>query len=478
MTTPCIQCQAPLLPGAAFCGKCGTAQPAPEPEIPLDLAIDLATIRHFEAGTRCLLRFRVENRSARAHAAVELRCALRGAGPVPPASAPALAPGASALLTAFLVPSLGGFDELSGALLLSSESGAARAYRFEGFQLRIGTGGAPQVQVVNIDQRSARVVDNSRSQFGLAQPAGGALLEGEGEWHPLPLAAEPPPEGEPIAPAPEAAGPPPPVDFELSTGNGSYHLTTTLARGDLATVYGGVHRSTGRDVALKLADDPADNDLIQAEVRVLGLLTQPPSPQQKHLPEVLDQVRAADERLGTVFERLDGLDLCTIRERLPDGLPERHLIWILRRTLSVLGLAHSRGILHGNIEPAHIVVRPRDHNVWLVDWCWAIVEPARTGQSFRCLNEDYSPPEAKERKPPLPSSDLYSLGKAMIYAAGGDPADKSLPASIDPRIQRFLRYFAYESPLGRPQDAWDMYKQVDNLRKEVFGKHEFVELIV
>ena len=63
-------------------------------------------------------------------------------------------------------------------------------------------------------------------------------------------------------------------------------------------------------------------------------------------------------------------------------------------------------------------------------------------------------------------------------AAIADPADKSLPASMDPRIQRFLRYFAYESPLGRPQDAWDMYKQVDNLRKEVFGKHEFVELIV
>jgi hypothetical protein len=477
MTTPCIQCQAELQPAAAFCGKCGTAQPAPEPAIPLDLAIDLATIRHFEAGTRCLLRFRVENRSARPSPTVELRCALRGAGPLPAASAPAIAPGGFVLLTAFLVPSLGGFDELSGAVVIV-EAGVQRSYRFEGFQLRIGTGAAPQVQVVNIDQRSARVVDNSRSQFGLAQPAGGAILEGEGEWHPLPLSVETEAVDEAESAPLEAALPPAPIDFELSTDKGNYHLTTTLARGDLATVYGGIHRDTGRDIALKLADDPADNDLIQAETRVLSLLSDPPSPQQKHLPLVLDQVRSGDERLGTVFERLDGIDLCTLRERLPEGVPERHLIWILRRVLSVLGLAHSRGILHGNIEPAHIVVRPRDHNVWLVDWCWAIVEPKRTGQTFRCLNEDYSPPEARERKPPLPSSDLYSLGKAMIYAAGGDPVEKTLPASMDERIQRFLKFFAYESPLGRPQDAWDMYKQVDNLRKEVFGKHEFVELIV
>ena len=477
MTTPCFQCQAPLLPAAAFCGKCGAAQPAAEPLVPLDLAIDLATIRHFEAGTRCLLRFRVENRSARPTPTVELRCELRGAGPVPPAIAPSLAPGGVALLTAFLVPSLGGFDELSGAVLIT-EPGSPRSYRFEGFQLRIGTGGAPQVQVVNIDQRSARVVDNSRSQFGQALPAGGALLDGEGEWHPLPLSADPLTEGEPAEALIEASAPPAPVDFEISTDKGAYHLTGTVARGDLATVYGGIHRSTGKDIVLKLCDDPVDNDLVQTEVRVLSLLTSASSPQQKHLPVVLDQVQTGDDRLGTVFERLDGMDLCTLRERLPEGVPERHLIWILRRTLSVLGLAHSQGILHGNIEPAHIVVRPRDHNVWLVDWCWAIIEPKRTGQTFRCINEDYSPPEARERKPPLPSSDLYSLGKTMIYAAGGDPQEKTLPASMDPRIQRFLRFFAYESPLGRPQDAWDMYKQVDNLRKEVFGKHEFVELIV
>jgi hypothetical protein len=66
----------------------------------------------------------------------------------------------------------------------------------------------------------------------------------------------------------------------------------------------------------------------------------------------------------------------------------------------------------------------------------------------------------------------------MIYVAGGDPATKELPASMDPRLQRFLKFFALESQLGRAQDPWDLYKQVDNLREEVFGPHEFLELEV
>lgn len=179
-----------------------------------------------------------------------------------------------------------------------------------------------------------------------------------------------------------------------------------------------------------------------------------------------------------MFERINGLDLCSLRERLPGGVPQRHLVWIMRRVLSVLGWAHKNGILRGNVEPTHLLVRPADHNVWLVDWSWAIVEPAKTGRTFRCLNEDYGPPEARDRKAPLPSSDLHSLGKAMIYAAGGDPATNPRPDTVDLRLQRFLRFFVVESALGRAGDAWDMSQQLDNLREEVFGRHAFLALEV
>ncbi len=482
MTITCAQCAEPIRPGAAFCGQCGALRPAAAAPFALALSVDLATLRRFEVGTRCMLRLRVENLGAIPAARLEVRCEARGLGPLTAESTAPIAAGQSAVISLFVVPSMAGYEELTGALHATDARGGESVHCLDAIQFRIG--GAPRVQIVNIDQSGARVIDNSRSRFGAtADTEGSVITDADGEWRPVGLTLVPttaPPFAEAAEAASTASETPVPVDFEVKAEGGTYRLISVVARGDLATVYGGTRSlgGAGASVVFKLADDAADNDLLQAEVRTLQRLCAAKSPQQKHLPVVLDQVRAADGRLGTVFERIDGLDLCSLRERFPSGVPQRHLVWIMRRVLSVLGWAHKNGILHGNVEPAHILVRPRDHNVWLVDWSWAILEPAKTGQTFRCLNEDYGPPEARSRTAPLPSSDLYSLGKAMIYAAGGDPAAKTLPDSMDERLQRFLRFFVVESALGRPGDAWDMYKQLDNLREEVFGPHAFLALEV
>jgi len=449
----------------------------------LSLSVDVSTIRHFEVGSRCLVRLRVENCGELAIERLELACEAHGGEALPRAAAGTLFPGQSEVIALWLIPKVAGYQELSGEIQAVDLMEARSSYRFEKIQFRVGSGAdAARVQVVNIDQSSARVVDNSRSSFGVGSAASGGLVA-EGEWHAVPLrklltASASPSNPASPGPSPSAERAAERVDFEVKTDRGAYRMNSTLARGDLATVFGGERRGDGAKVAVKLAYDRLDNDLLQTEVRVLALLREQESPQRKHLPVVLDQFRAPDGRLGTVLERLDGYDLYSLRDRLPGGVPERHIIWILRRALSVLGWAHKNGVLHGNIEPAHIFVRPRDHNVWLLDWCYAIERPAETGQTFRCQNEQYSPPEVAERRPPTPSSDLYSLGKSMIYAAGGDPEAKELPPSVDPRLQRFLKFFVRESQLGRAQDPWDLYKQLDNLREEVFGPHQFLELEV
>jgi hypothetical protein len=113
--------------------------------------------------------------------------------------------------------------------------------------------------------------------------------------------------------------------------------------------------------------------------------------------------------------------------------------------------------------------------VWLVDWCWAVVNPAQTGQGFKALNEAYSPPEVKDRGKPTPASDLYALGKCAIHAVGGDPAAKTMP-DMDARLARFIKYMCVESQGGRPQDAWELYLQLERLREQIWGAHEFVPL--
>jgi hypothetical protein len=520
----CVRCSATLRDGAAFCGACGERQPlavetpeaiaryrevlakflsdgaldaakqqqlealrvrlgvtlathaslsrqlepASPPPPSIRLAIDVATLRHLAVGERGLVRWRIENDGALALESVTLATTMSGMA-LATAVGPTVFPGKAAVLSVAVMPPVAGFHELAGELAVCDLMGEHSRYRFADIHVRAG-GDGPQVNVVHIDQSAARVVDNSRSSFG-ATEAGGVV--GDGDWQPVPVTCvRDPAQRRPTSNARR-------IDLAITTDKATYQLTTTLARGDIATVYGGHTRDTQQPVAVKLADQSSDNDLLQHEARVLGLLLAEPDKTSIHFCLPRDQFRTGDGRLGTVFDHLDGFDLTQVRDRCrrrgEPGLAPRHVVWVLRRAFAALGWAHKHGILHGNLDPAHLLVRPHDHMVWLVDWCWAVVNPATTGQGFKAHNELYSPPEVAERGHPTPASDLYALGKCAIHLAGGDPARKTLP-EMDPRLARFLRYLCVESQRGRAQDAWEMYLQIDRIRHQIWGAHEFVPL--
>jgi hypothetical protein len=267
-------------------------------------------------------------------------------------------------------------------------------------------------------------------------------------------------------------------DSPITTKRSTYRIVSVLARGDLATIYEGVQAYCDKEttrVCVKVANDTFDNDLLQQEVQILKLFEEETEAQSKHIPTVIDVFEAASGHWGTVLELIDGFDLVSIREKYPNGVPQEHVVWIFQRALSALGFAHSKGVIHANIEPTHLMVRPRDHNLYLIDWSCALLRPAQTGQTFICLNEEYSAPEVAERKLPLPASDLYSLGRTMVYLLGGDLQTNSLPDSVDPDLVRFIEFFLRNSPRQRAQDAWEMHQELVYLRTRIFGEHEFLE---
>lgn len=519
----CVGCRASLRDGASFCGACGARQIAPDetpqaiaqyreilaklvgsteadaqlevvrirlgvslathaslvselspsspPPPSIKLAIDVATLAHLAVGARGLVRFRIENTGALALDTLVLHAAL-GGEPLDAAHSATLFPGHATVLAIPVQPKQAGFHEIAGELKLRDLMGEDSRYTFADVHVR-AAGEGPQVNVVNIDQSQARVVDNSRSTFGAGE-RGGVL--GEGDWQAIALSAVR------VAKQVAASSNDKRVEFAVTTERATYQVTTTLASGDIATVFGGHVRGGNQAVAVKIADQTSDNDLMQHENRVLGLLhaaTGKGEKSKRHIVEARDQFRTADGRLGTVFDHLDGFDLTAVRDRCrrrgEPGLPAKHVVWVLRRALAALGWAHEQGILHGNLDPVHVIVRPHDHMVWLVDWCWAVVNPAQTGQGFKALNEAYSPPEVKERGKPTPASDLYALGKCAIHAVGGDPATKTMP-DMDARLARFIKYMCVESQGGRPQDAWELYLQLERLREQIWGAHEFVPL--
>lgn len=309
------------------------------------------------------------------------------------------------------------------------------------------------------------------------------------EWHAQALATlESGEYGEPVAARiPEEATPPPAAPeeaagagFVVTAGANRYRLEARLTVGDLAAIHRGrciEGPRAGLEVAAKLAQDRADNELILVEVSALQRLQAAEGAQRRQLPELLDLFQAG-ERAGLILRWQEGLDGVALRERFPGGIPPEHVIWIGRRLLSVAGFAHRHGVVHANIEPAHLIVRAADHHVALIDWCWSVTEPARTRQGFRVYNPDYSAPEVQDKKPPLPAADLYSIGRCMLFLLGGDLTSGEMPALVDDRLQRFVRYLTRPSPLQRAQDAWDMYAELERVRAAIYGPHRFQEFVV
>lgn len=266
-------------------------------------------------------------------------------------------------------------------------------------------------------------------------------------------------------------------DFIIKTKKGEYRIKQTLAQGDLAMLYFADSDRAGQfpEVAIKVLADPLDNDLMLNEMRMLGRFQADAAKQNKHFLPLLDQFKTSENQLGIVLPYLrDCYDLYSVREKYQDGVPEKHMVWMLNRLLSALGYVHSLGITHNCIEPSHLMIRPKDHNLFLIDWSYASFA-AEAGAGFKVYNEDFSPPEAERRKPPLPSSDLYSVGKCMIYLLGGDPKTKQIPRHVDKMIRLFLEFLVEESPLQRAQDAWEMHQLLNDLVVGLWGPKRFLE---
>jgi serine/threonine protein kinase len=250
-----------------------------------------------------------------------------------------------------------------------------------------------------------------------------------------------------------------------------------LADGDLAELWCSPG-SDGDPCVAKVAIDATDNDLIFNEAEALQRLHAEGARQTTLLPRLHARFFTRDGRAGNLLGLVEGFTGPQLRERLPAGVPPEHAIWIGRRLLSVVGFAHKQGLLHGNIEPAHIIVRPRDHRVVLIDWCYTVVEPGRTGQGFRAIHDTYSAPEVAQRGRPTPAADLLSIGRTLAFLLGADPLELDLGDHVPDPLQRFIRYLARPSPLQRAQDAWEAYFELERVRDTCFGPHVFREFVV
>lgn len=288
-------------------------------------------------------------------------------------------------------------------------------------------------------------------------------------------------------------------EVTITTKKRDYYIIGAVAEGDISTIYRGYYLDEDRpeDVLIKIVRESDDNEFAKREAQVLALLFSEPNNegrQLKHLPKLVDQFQTKEGRRGNILSDFSGYDLTTVRanRRYQDGVDRKHMVWMLSRLLSAIGYAHSKRVLHTNLSPSSIMIRPRDHNLCVIDWSYAIVDPATAGAKFTVFDEEYSAPEIKLRPELLPvaqvstqaegmylnalrSSDIYSIGKCMVYILGGNVETNEMPDDVEPPLQQFIRGFLLESPLQRERDAWELYRKLRTIILELWGERKFME---
>ena len=232
---------------------------------------------------------------------------------------------------------------------------------------------------------------------------------------------------------------------------GPYEVVRPLGSGAFGVTSEARHLLLGTRACLKEARNPADEPAMLDEARVLWDLHHP------SLPTLRDVLVGPDGRLALAMRFVEGTALDQLRP-----LDVATAVQVLGRLLRALRVLHHRGLVHNDLKPANVILEPDRHGVVLVDFGMCSVRPGRRSRAagFTPL---FVAPEVAAGAPPLPESDLYSLGLTVLWALGGDVERRVLPSRVPEPLLELLVRLTCRAPERRPR--WDKESPLDLLSR-------------
>ena len=181
----------------------------------------------------------------------------------------------------------------------------------------------------------------------------------------------------------------------IDTPSGRYAVVAELVRGGdvdvcVARRVGGIQATviveTARDeiVAAELAREARTLEALQAIEAPDALFF---GPQLPRLVYAGGATRSGGEPVQVLIRRAEpGVwgSLADLLATRADGIDPRHVVWIWRRGLAVLGYVHRAGWTHGDVSPEHLLLQPDAHGIVMIGWRRARQdrdEPLRDGRS-------------------------------------------------------------------------------------------------
>ncbi len=248
---------------------------------------------------------------------------------------------------------------------------------------------------------------------------------------------------------------------------GNYKILEQIAEGGFGITYKAQHKLLGELACLKqnIQVSPDDTEIMVKEAKLLWQI------HHYSLPTLRDFFRIEDGSCVFAMTYIEGPTIDKIVEKHGAMDPE-HVCWITQRLLNALHYLHFHGIVHCDVKPNNIIIKPEEHNAVLVDYGFASLRP-RHKTKPEGYTEAFAAPELMALKPPLPQTDLYSLAVTMIYALGGNPLTRQFPGAVSGPIKDYFRSLLAANPLQRHSwEEHDLVKELSEVRYKVFGRRE------
>ncbi|XP_065056101.1 serine/threonine-protein kinase D1-like isoform X2 [Rhopilema esculentum] len=202
-----------------------------------------------------------------------------------------------------------------------------------------------------------------------------------------------------------------------------YQLFTDeiLGSGQFGVVYGGVHRKTGRDVAVKVIDKlrfpTKEERALKNEVTILQTI---------HQGAVvnLEWMFETPERIFVVMEKMKGDMLEMILNSSKGRLSEKETKFLIHQILVALKYLHSQNIVHCDLKPENVLIaenvsKSKFPQIKLCDFGFARIIGRESFRRSVVGTPAYLAPEVLNNKKYNRSLDMWSVGVIIYVSLSG-----------------------------------------------------------
>ncbi|MFC3503564.1 protein kinase [Micromonospora krabiensis] len=243
-----------------------------------------------------------------------------------------------------------------------------------------------------------------------------------------------------------------------------YRLDERIASGGMGDVWRGTDQVLGRTVAVKsllpaLLDEPGFAERFRGEARTMATINHP------GVVDVYDF--GNDQQIAfLVMEYVEGDALSATLSRVGRLTPARTMA-LVAQAADALHAAHEKGIVHRDVKPGNLLVRP---NGTLVLTDFGIARSDLVGQLTAAGSvlgtASYISPEQAMGSVASPASDVYALGVVAYQCLAGrrpfegdnpleiamrhvQEAPRPLPADIPPQVRAVVERAMAKDPAAR-----------------------------